>query len=110
MINDPGGSRKGDVEMKMKINLADAIMDKVYMHIIDRQTEKLRSLIGDEEMDKFIEEVSIEALNVYCDAVGGRAEELRSFGHNNLEGILTGKIGYSDFMDAQENEHSEMGS
>lgn len=96
--------------MDLEKKLGYAIMEKVYIHIIDRQTEKLQSLISKEEMDKFIAELSVEILNIYCDLVGGKAEDFRSFGLNNLEGILTGKIGDSDFMDAQENEPSEMGS
>ena len=94
--------------MKLEKKLGDAIMEKVYIHIIDRQTEKLQSLISKEEMHKFIAELSVEALNIYCDLVGGKAEDFRSFGLINLEGILSGSIDYSDFEAAKE--PSEIGS
>ena len=94
--------------MNMEQKLGYAIMEKVYIHIIDRQTEKLQSLISKEEMDKFIAEISVEILNIYCDLVGGKAEDFRSFGLNNLEGILSGSIDYSDFEAAKE--PSEIGS
>ena len=94
--------------MKLEKKLDDAIMEKVYIHIIDRQTEKLQSLISEEEMNKFIAEISVEILNIYCDLLGGKAEDFRSFGLNNLEGILSDSIDYSDFEAAKE--PSEIGS
>ncbi len=94
------------LEMEM---IADAIMFQIYAHIIDRQTEKLRSLIGDEETDKFIEEVSRETIEIFCDAVGVD-DAFREFTLENLKGILDGSVDHSDFVALQESEPAEIGS
>ena len=99
-----------ELKMDMDMNtMVDAFMAPIYCHVIERQTEKLRSLLGDEETSKFIEEVSRETIDIFCDAVGGD-DAFREFAITNLKGILDGSIDHSDYMSLQKNEPSGIGS
>ena len=97
---------KMDMDMDMMLN---AFMAPIYCHVIDRQIEKLRSLLGDEETEKFIEEVSRETIDIFCDAVGGD-DAFREFTITNLKGILDGSIDHSDYEALQESEPAGIGS
>ena len=95
--------------MKLEMKMVDDIIGQIYCHIIERQTEKLRSLLGDEETNKFIEEVSRETIDIFCDAVGGD-DAFREFTITNLKGILDGSIDHSDYEALQESEPAGIGS
>ncbi len=94
---------KMDMDMDMMLN---AFMAPIYSHVIDRQTEKLISLLGEEDTEKFIEEVSREIVEIFC--VGDDA--FREFTLTNLKGILNGSIKHSDYESLQKSEPSEIGS
>ena len=98
--------------MKLKMDMdmmLDAFMAPIYKHVIDRQTEKLISLLGEEDTEKFIEEVSREIVEIFCDAVGGD-DAFREFTITNLKGILDGSIDHSDYEALQESEPAGIGS
>lgn len=98
--------------MKLKMDMdmmLDAFMAPIYKHFIDRQTEKLISLLGEEDTEKFIEEVSRETVEIFCDAVGGD-DAFREFTLTNIKGILDGSIKHSDYESLQKSEPSEIGS
>lgn len=98
------------LKMDMDMNtMVDAFMAPIYCHIIERQAEKLRSLLGEEEMKKFFEEVARETIEIFCDAVGGD-DQFREFTLENLKGILDGSVDHSDFVALQESEPAEIGS
>ena len=98
--------------MKLKMDMdmmLDAFMAPIYKHVIDRQTEKLISLLGEEDTEKFIEEASRETVEIFCDAVGGD-DAFREFTITNLKGILDGSIDHSDYEALQESEPAGIGS
>lgn len=87
-------------------SLQDLIASKqtleIATHIIDAQEKKLRALMGEVEYQKFLAEVSNEAIDELFADGDEIDKEFRSFTLEHMDGILEGRVDVHDFIRAHE--------